>query len=117
MSAKDAVDREMRFVKAFNEMMNVVHQMAVDKGWWDECRNDGEAIALIHSELSEGLEALRAGARSDKIAGFDGIEEELADVIIRIMDIAAGRDWRVAEALVWKVDYNSSRERRHGKRF
>jgi hypothetical protein len=36
-------------------------QIAIEKGWWEGERNEGELIALMHSELSEGLEAIRKG--------------------------------------------------------
>ena len=36
-----------------------INDIAKEKGWWDEERNNGEMIALMHSELSEALEWLR----------------------------------------------------------
>lgn len=81
-------------------------------------RNDGELIALMHSELSEGLEALRKDAVSDKIAPFKGIEEELADCVIRILDASAEKGWNVIDAILAKMDYNEGRAYRHGgKKF
>ena len=47
------------FELVFLRWQEAVHQNAKAKGWWDDERNDGEAIALMHSELSEALEVLR----------------------------------------------------------
>ena len=104
------------FISFFKAIQNQVHEIAIQKGWWDKDVEVGTKIALIHSELSEGLEALRKNKQSDKISGFLGIEEELADVIIRIMDDADRNNWRVAEALIAKMEYNENREYRHGNK-
>ena len=49
------------FKSAFQIIQSDIHETAKSKGWWDSERNDGELIALMHSELSEALEALRNG--------------------------------------------------------
>lgn len=106
------------FIKSFKEMMKEVHITAIDKGWWNKDVDEGVSIALTHSELSEGLEALRTDKQSDKILGFKGIEEELADVVIRCMDYAESKGYRLAEAVVKKSEYNKSRPYKHGgKKF
>ncbi len=112
------------FALAWSAMSGEVHATATQKGFWDAANCDAErdrdarAIALMHSELSEALEALRHGnPASEKIPAFTHAEEELADTIIRIMDFAQARGLNVAGAVVAKAEYNKGRPYMHGKKF
>lgn len=93
------------------EMQEKSHSQAVKSGFWDTPRNDGEAIALMHSELSECLEAMRSGGTIKQIA------EELADLVIRVGDFCGGRSINLEEAIIEKMAYNETRPYRHDMKF
>jgi hypothetical protein len=111
------VDQE--FVNSWIHLEAVCHGLSIEKGWWEKDRNDGEMIALMHSELSEALEGLRGGnPESEKIPGFSQAEEELADTIIRIADFSCARNYRLGQAVQAKFAYNTTRAHKHGgKKF
>ena len=105
----------MTFEKLFDAFAQGVHLTAIEKGWWDRSRNELEIAALIHSEISEMVEAARHGdPPDDKIPEYSGVEAELADVIIRIMDFAVERKYNITGALIAKAEFNKTRPVRHG---
>ena len=73
------------------ELQREAHAIAKDHGWWDEERSFGDLIALVHSELSEALEAYRVCGIVDcphEHTEGAGVASELADVVIRVADMA-----------------------------
>lgn len=105
-------------MKYLNSLAEVCFRESAKRGFWDEDRNKGEMLALIHSEVSEVLEAIRdEDEESEKIASFTREEEELADIIIRVLDYAGGFNLDIAGALEAKLSYNKQRPYRHGRKF
>ena len=116
----------LRTIEAINWMAYECYRCSAEHGFWDLPviggqlipRNKGEMIALIHSELSEALEAVRHGnPPSEHIPDFSGEEEEMADAVIRIMDYCAGHGLRLGEAIHAKYHFNVNRPKMHGKKF
>ena len=97
------------------EMQRQVHRTAVEHGWWESPRATGEVLMLVVTELAEAMEAYRTGnPESDKLPGFSRMEEELADTIIRLLDLAEERGFRLEQAVLAKMAYNDGRPYRHG---
>jgi NTP pyrophosphatase (non-canonical NTP hydrolase) len=94
-----------------NQLVNQAFETAISKGWHDEPRETGTLLALIHSEVSEALEADRRGNEEQ-------LAEELADVCIRVFDFCGAKDIDLQAAILKKMEYNKSRPHKHGgKRY
>ena len=96
-------------VAALTNIQNKLHGQARDMGWHNKEREVGTLIALCHSELSEALEGARKDLMDDHLKERKMLEVELADCIIRILDMAGLYDLDVAGAIADKHLYNANR--------
>jgi NTP pyrophosphatase (non-canonical NTP hydrolase) len=98
----------------------ILHETAIEKGFWDGPKNHdkfGNKLALVHSEVTEVLEAIR------KNKGSEEVVEEMADVLIRLLDLYAAMrnggfiEHSLDEQLFKKMQVNNNRPRLHGNLF
>lgn len=106
-------------VALFTQLQSIVYRAMQTNGFWDgDQRNFAAKTALVHSELSEMLEANRkAIEHDDKVPQYTGEEAEAADTLIRMLDLGGGFELRLGEALVDKMLANLARPFRHGKAY
>ncbi len=103
-----------------NDLSAEAHRIAVDRGWYDgRERGFPEMVALMHSELSEALEAYRDGEPVNRFEILpdekpQSIGFELADCMIRILDAAEHIGADLGYAITAKMQYNATRPYRHG---
>ena len=102
--------------KSLQELAAEIREINQAKGWslvvpedWTDEDKIPARLALLHSEISEALEAFRG----DNLGLF---EEELIDVVIRALDILGGLSKDIDKALEDKMKANVRRPYQHGNR-
>jgi len=129
------------FIKEFQRVQKQTHKINESKGFNDidvqinslsklydvpldlveniKAARMAQKLLLAVGEISETLESLRHGDPPDShIPKFRGSEAEIADAIIRLMNLAEDGNLRLAEAIIAKSSYNSRRPKFHGgKKF
>ena len=86
----------------------------IENGWdvatpatWGDPKQVAVKVSLVFSEVAEALEGIRAGDRENFL-------EEMADVVIRTIDLTAGLGMDIGTAITQKLDRNKTRGYRHG---
>jgi len=116
--------------EGFNKACHEHNKNMLKKGFWDDMKyvetdtdfnqelyNNAIAtrLALIMSEVGEAVEAMR----KDKygLREKDTFEDELADTLLRLMDLIGFMGIDIETQLAWKSELNASRPYKHGKEF
>lgn len=130
---------EKVMTNTMNELRDKIYQNAKDKGFWDKERNMGESLMLVVTELAEALEVHRASghikeftegqklslekmsdeefAETFSIMVKDSFHDEMADVLIRVLDLCGGHNIDIDWHVKMKMRYNATRARLHGKNY
>lgn len=118
--------------KPLNDLGVEAKELAEEKGFGSEDTQAMSAmrIALMHSELSEMLEAVReagtpnslgrddqGNVRSEKVPEITLEAEEAADLFIRLAQYCAIRGIDLDRAVQLKHEFNKTRPIKHGKNF
>jgi NTP pyrophosphatase (non-canonical NTP hydrolase) len=117
-----------------NELAKQIHENNKAKGFYEGKKNIGEMLALIHSEVSEALDADREDKHclvdikdmvhivddsffelvfKDEVK--DTFEDEIADTMIRCLDMSAYLGIDIESHITAKVRFNKMRPNKHGK--
>lgn len=117
----------------FNELAKEIHEGNAARGFWDDERKLTEVVMLTVCELSEAIEADRAGkwATENNLVQYlnnpvpavfrenikDTVQDEIADAIIRLLDFSHKFNIDLDFHIHAKLKYNASRPYKHGKTY
>jgi NTP pyrophosphatase (non-canonical NTP hydrolase) len=92
---------------SLKQIIDLIMQQAQEKGFGTTPAEVDipEKIALIHTEVSEAFTAYR----HKNMTGKDGFEEELGDIIQRVLHLCGALDIDVEAAILKKLEYNKDR--------
>ena len=110
------------------ELQSSIHQANILAGWWTDLSNNmdlaqearqgtrlgkalvAEKLCLIHSEISEAMEGHRKNLPDDKLPHRLMLEVEMADAVIRVLDLCGALELDLAGEIFEKLSYNKTRE-------
>lgn len=119
------------YTKSINQIVAEAHDMAISKGFYEDigalCGNltTNELLSLravakrdfvlsqlakIGSEVGEAVQAIQR-----KGVNHEDVSEELADIVIRVCDLAGYLEIDLGRAVHKKMLHNATRPRLHGK--
>jgi NTP pyrophosphatase (non-canonical NTP hydrolase) len=116
--------------KKINELAEKIYDISEDKGFWNiEDISDFAIVpvklALIADEVSEALRVHRDEYEGPESWSFNHMTdeqeaeftEELADIIIRTLDLAGGLGLDIGTSITEKIKKNKKRPNKHNKRY
>lgn len=119
-------------VQGWNQLADTIHAEVRVNGFYDaydqlfstldepeereqlKLMSVGQKLALVTSEVGELVEAFRKPRISKKLLTHTEAEEEMADVVIRLLDLAAFLGMDIEGAMQAKLAYNRTRTYMHG---
>jgi NTP pyrophosphatase (non-canonical NTP hydrolase) len=123
----EAVLNKMFWAETFEQLAKQCYSNSYNAGWWHDSEEgiplydrtsprdvvSAQTVATklcrIHSEISEAMEGHRKGLNDDKLPHRSMIEVELADAVIRIMDLAGALNLDIGGAIAEKMTFNQTR--------
>lgn len=126
-----------------NKLSREIHEGNKLRGFNEANENLGQNLMLIVSELAEALEADRKGRYADFRTFLactkandilkedmdeylrsefeknikDTLEDEIADAMIRLFSLCGALKINIEKHIELKLQYNSGREFKHGKKY
>lgn len=97
-----------------NELVHDVKQLLIEKGFYESIQNKDvyRLVALLHTEVSEYTQLVKRHGLDEE----HKLEraEEIADIIIRAINLAILEEINLAEVIAWKMKKNFNRPYKYG---
>ena len=106
---------------SMNQLAQEIASWRERKGFETSWLNVPEKLMLIVTELAEAMEAYRhiifSGTLGTPVPSewVDNFREELADTLIRTLDLTASLDINIEDEVITKMKVNERRQWKHGK--